>query len=80
MNNFSEYSNNITEMDAFTPFTRTHRQLIEDCQCYPAAPKFSYEYESRLIFGAKYVQNNQKKTRVKEHMDSLSFHSIDKLN
>ena len=38
------------------------------------APKFSYEYDIRLILGA----NIQKKTRVELYIDS--FHLIDKLN
>ena len=45
------------------------------------APKFSYElyaYDIRLILGAN-DQNNQKKARVKQYIDYLSFHSIDKL-
>ena len=42
------------------------------------APKFSYEYDIRLILGAN-VQNNQKNARVKQKL-TLSFHSIDKVN
>ena len=43
------------------------------------APKFSYEYDIRLILGAN-VKNNQKKARVKlvmQCIDYLSFHSLD---
>ena len=34
------------------------------------APKFSYEYDIRLILRAN-VQNNQKKARVKQYIGSL---------